>query len=173
MLELYKTFHLVGPGRPVSAASGSRSLRSTERGFWWSHLPVHRLCRTTHSLWRALGFGMISLKSCASSLDYVPIHFYVIWKPDFLSALELGAFLSSYLEGALYTFLNEWMHEVSFNMAIVSLTERAWACLKAEVDTLIMLCDKLEKMFQILMKDCYLFLKIKSDYFCKIPNRDH
>src|SRR6218665_918557 len=38
--------------------------------FWWSRLPVQRLCRTAHSLWRALGFGMISFRSCASSLDY-------------------------------------------------------------------------------------------------------
>ena len=30
-----------------------------------------------------------------------------IIKPTFLSALELGALLSSYLEGALYKFLNE------------------------------------------------------------------
>src|SRR6218665_496269 len=30
--------------------------------FWWSRLPVQRLCRTAHSLLRALGFGMIFLR---------------------------------------------------------------------------------------------------------------
>jgi len=59
--------------RSVSGAWGSWSLRSAERGFWWSRLPVQRLCRTAHSLWRALRFGMISLRSCTCSLDYVPI----------------------------------------------------------------------------------------------------
>src|SRR6218665_2034325 len=43
--------------------------------FWWSRLPAQRLCRTADSLWRVLGFGMISLRSCACSLDYAPIHF--------------------------------------------------------------------------------------------------
>src|SRR6218665_183652 len=52
--------------QPVSNARGSRFLRSAERGFWWSRLPVQRPCRTAHSLWRALRFGMISLRSCAS-----------------------------------------------------------------------------------------------------------
>ena len=33
------------------------------------------LWSTAHSLWRALGFGMISLRSCACSLDCAPIHF--------------------------------------------------------------------------------------------------
>src|SRR6218665_2197396 len=67
--------------RPVSALSGargSRYLRSAERKFWWSRLPVQRLCRTAHSLGLALRFGIISLRSCVSSLDYVPIHFEVI-----------------------------------------------------------------------------------------------
>src|SRR6218665_2200520 len=62
--------------RPVSAlgARGNRYLRSAERKFWWSRFPVQRLCRTAHSL----RFGIISLRSCVSSLDYVPIHFEVI-----------------------------------------------------------------------------------------------
>src|SRR6218665_2309045 len=61
------------PNRSLSAsvgAWGSRSLRSAERGVLVVPLPVQRPCRTAHSLWRALGFGMISLRSCASSLDY-------------------------------------------------------------------------------------------------------
>src|SRR6218665_648139 len=43
--------------------------------------------------------------------------------------------------------------QVSINQAIVSFTKRIRASLKAGVDTLNMLCDKLEKMFQFLMKD--------------------
>src|SRR6218665_1958340 len=58
------------PKRSLSVsvgARGSRSLRSAERG-----VLVVPFARTAamHSLWRALGFGMISLRSCASSLDY-------------------------------------------------------------------------------------------------------
>jgi len=50
-------------------------LRFAEIGFWWSHLPVQRLCRTAHSQWLAIGYGMVSLRSCACSLDLVPIIF--------------------------------------------------------------------------------------------------
>src|SRR6218665_3567141 len=61
------------PNRSQSASVGgteaSRSLRSAERGFWWSRLPIQRLCRTAHSLWRALELGMVSLRSCECSLD--------------------------------------------------------------------------------------------------------
>ena len=34
-------------------------------------LPIQRLCRTAHSLWRAPGFGMVSLRSCICFLGYV------------------------------------------------------------------------------------------------------
>src|SRR6218665_931309 len=62
--------------RSVSGGPGVADPFALLRGeFWWSRLPVQRLCRTAHSLWRALGFGMISLRNCASSLDYVRIHF--------------------------------------------------------------------------------------------------
>src|SRR6218665_566318 len=64
--------------RPVSAMLGpgvAYPFALLRGEFWWSCLPVQRPCRTTHSLWRALGFGINSLRSCASSLDYVPIHF--------------------------------------------------------------------------------------------------
>src|SRR6218665_1058155 len=62
----------VGRCREPSVADPFALLRGV---FWWSRLPVQRLSRTAHSLWRALGFGMISLKSCACSLDCAPIHF--------------------------------------------------------------------------------------------------
>src|SRR6218665_2449437 len=54
--------YLIDLCRPVSGARGRRFLRSAERGFWWSRLPVQRLCRTAHFVWRALGFGMISIR---------------------------------------------------------------------------------------------------------------
>src|SRR6218665_1809475 len=57
----------------VSGVWGSRSLRFAERRSWWSH--IQRIGRTPRSLWWALGFGMISLRSSACSLDYVLIHF--------------------------------------------------------------------------------------------------
>src|SRR6218665_3059201 len=61
--------------RPVSGAQGSRSLRSAERGVLVVPFARTASCRTTHSLWRALGFGVICLRSCACSLDCAPIHF--------------------------------------------------------------------------------------------------
>src|SRR6218665_2530099 len=58
------------PNRSVRQCRVSDLFSLLTRGLWWSRLPVQRPCRTAHSLWRALGFGMISLRSCASSLDY-------------------------------------------------------------------------------------------------------
>ena len=113
--------------RSVSGGPGVADPFALLRGeFWWSRLPVKRLCRTAHSRWRALGFGMISLRSCACSLDYVPIHFYVIWKPTFLPALELGALLSSYLVGVLHKFLNKWMNEYRHITLVIACDPKHW-----------------------------------------------
>src|SRR6218665_3952636 len=68
--------------------------------------------------------------------------------------------------------LCDQLPQVSINKAIVSLTKRIRACLKAGVDTLNMLCDKLENIFQFLMKDDVIFiLEITNNYFfvCEIP----
>src|SRR6218665_1499329 len=58
------------PNRSVSGPGVADPFALLRGGFWWSRLPVQRPCRTAHSLWRALWFGMNSLRSCASSLDY-------------------------------------------------------------------------------------------------------
>src|SRR6218665_2260855 len=58
------------PNRTVSGPGGADPFPLLVARFWWSRLPVQRPCRTAHSLWRALWFGMNSLRSCASSLDY-------------------------------------------------------------------------------------------------------
>src|SRR6218665_999169 len=56
--------------RPLLGARVADPFALLRGEFWWSRLPVQRLCRTVHSLWRALWFGMTSLRSCTSSLDY-------------------------------------------------------------------------------------------------------
>src|SRR6218665_635127 len=61
--------------RPVSGPMVADPFALMKGVFWLSHLTVQRLCRTAHSLWQPLGFGMISLRSCACSLDCAPIHF--------------------------------------------------------------------------------------------------
>src|SRR6218665_1172734 len=62
------------PNRSLSASVGDPRYADPfallRGGFWWVPFAVQRSCRTAHSLWRVLGFGMISLRSCASSLVY-------------------------------------------------------------------------------------------------------
>src|SRR6218665_2619087 len=60
--------------RSVSGYQVSRSLRSAEMGVLL--VPFARTASMQNRAFgRALGFGMISLRSCACSLDCAPIHF--------------------------------------------------------------------------------------------------
>src|SRR6218665_218097 len=57
-LALHHAVYLIDLCRPVSGAQGSRSVRSAERGVQTvlvvSFARIQRICRTTHSLWRAI-----------------------------------------------------------------------------------------------------------------------
>jgi len=66
--------------------------------------------RTTHSLVGQRVCNGLPQELHLSPRSDVLIHFIVILKPTFLSRLELGALMSSYLEGALYKFLCFWLH---------------------------------------------------------------
>jgi len=78
-------------------------------------------------IWRTAG-NQQNAYFYASSLDYVPIHFYRSFENrHFLFALELGALLSSYLEGALYKFLNKWMKQ-SRQVLVAALIGRRTKC---------------------------------------------